>query len=150
MKAIMVKYLPPTAVKGARMKAYAEGAKPVIEGYDYGTADERQAFELAQKLATLASWGKLHPVAGWTGKEWVFTFQNDGSTPTAYTRIAMAAELLKERYEEKEPLTRNYDLPLWQRESACGETYALSFLAGVLGVAIGHASNEVKKVVYSK
>lgn len=136
MKAIMVKYLPPTAVKGARMKAYAEGTKPVIEGYDYGTADEPQAFELAQKLATLASWGRLHPVAGWTGKEWVFTFQNDGTTESAYTTLESARSLITQRYREQLGISQAMNTTTWERETAAGQTFALAYVSGILGMTL--------------
>lgn len=82
MKAIMVKYLPPTAVKGARMKAYAEGVRAIIEGYDYED-EETQALRLARQLAERQRWGKLHPVAGWTGREYVFVFACDGKNREA-------------------------------------------------------------------
>lgn len=59
MKAIVTKYHPPTARRGSRVSAKAEGGHRISIGYDHGAHDPHAvaAFALASKL-------------GWTGK-WV-------------------------------------------------------------------------------
>lgn len=83
MKAITVKYMPPTNTRGSRLKASAEGIKPVSIQYPYDGEDMQNAFDLAQHLADLNHWGTLHPIGGWTGKEWVFVFASRTNKPKA-------------------------------------------------------------------
>lgn len=74
MKAISVKYCPPTNTRGARFKASAVGVSPISTPYPYDEDDEKSALQLAQQLANRYGWGKLHPISGWTGTTWVFVF----------------------------------------------------------------------------
>ena len=57
MKAIMTKYLPCTNTKGSRIKAYAEGVKPLSIGYDHAAHDPHVEAALA-----------LCRRQGWTGE----------------------------------------------------------------------------------
>jgi len=50
MKAIQVKYLPPTNTKGSRFKAFAYGGASVVISMDYGLNPDDNARNAAEKL----------------------------------------------------------------------------------------------------
>ena len=75
MKAILTKYLGPTNHRGARVKAYAEGVKPLTIGY-HNDANPFQAAALA--LARREGWtGEL--IEGGTPDGSVFVFAGQGA-----------------------------------------------------------------------
>lgn len=64
MKAIQVRYLPATGIKGSRVKAWAEGVPAIIRSYDHAEDDggkRNAAQELANKYGWLA---RAHLVNG--------------------------------------------------------------------------------------
>jgi len=57
MKAIQIKYLPPTDFKGARMKAWAEGGNSIVVPFQYEISDnESRAMDVAQELIARMGW----------------------------------------------------------------------------------------------
>lgn len=55
MKAILVKYLPPTNVKGSRIKASAEGIPSITRPYDHAENDGGRR-KVAEELANKYGW----------------------------------------------------------------------------------------------
>ena len=50
MKAIVAKYLAPTTHRGSRIKVFAKGWDPIVEGMDYEMDFNHQAREMADRL----------------------------------------------------------------------------------------------------
>ncbi len=74
MKAIQVKYLSPTNTKGSRIKAIAEGVKPLTFGFDHGYTFEGNAFIAAHKLCEVYNWPKKLSQGSLPNGDIVFTF----------------------------------------------------------------------------
>ena len=55
MKAIQVKYLPPTTCKGSRFKAWIKG-NSITDSYNYSLSAFENAKVLANKLANKLQW----------------------------------------------------------------------------------------------
>jgi|TARA_R100000084_G_scaffold90225_1_gene44231 hypothetical protein len=55
MKAIQIRYLPPTNTLGSRYKAFTKAGSLTI-GYDYGVDDETQAKRLAYAYCSKYDW----------------------------------------------------------------------------------------------
>ncbi len=64
MKAILTKYLPASATKGARVKAYAEGVKPLTLPWSYGLDTEPAHRVAAEALVERMAWGPCKLVSG--------------------------------------------------------------------------------------
>lgn len=57
MKAIQVRYLPPTDFKGTRMKAFVEGGESVTVPFQYEiSSDEARAHDVAIELINRLGW----------------------------------------------------------------------------------------------
>ena len=56
MKAIQVKYLPPTNFKPARVKAWVEGGQSVAQSWNYELSDHSNACECVYNLALNLEW----------------------------------------------------------------------------------------------
>lgn len=63
MKAIQIKYLAATNTKGTRLKAMAEGCKPLVVSRDYAANYDTQAENLATDYILLQGWHNVE-VAG--------------------------------------------------------------------------------------
>ncbi len=76
MKAIQVKYLSATNTRGSRIKAIAEGVKPLIIGYDHALSGEAVYRKAAMMLCDKYNWdGEL--VGGQLpNNDYVFCFKN--------------------------------------------------------------------------
>lgn len=96
MKAIQVKYLPPTSSRGSKWKASAEGVKPLTLSYDYDLDGARNAQKAAAALCARQDW--FGPIVGGqlADGSWVFCFTVAGPyTVTAADLIGPPAKAAK-------------------------------------------------------
>ena len=56
MKAIQTRYLPPTNTRTARIKAWAEGVKPLVVPYAYGLGTDLAHIDAAMRLCARMEW----------------------------------------------------------------------------------------------
>jgi hypothetical protein len=57
MKAIQIRFISATNFKGARVKVWAEGVKPLIESRDYSIDHDLQARGIAERYIQSLDWG---------------------------------------------------------------------------------------------
>lgn len=73
MKAIQVKYLPPTNRKPSRWKAFAEGGASVTSSLDHGLDAGPDARRVAQHLVDKMQWGAITGAGCLPNGDYVFT-----------------------------------------------------------------------------
>ena len=73
MKAIQVKYLPPTNTKGARWKSFAEGGASVTLSREYALNHDEDARRVAIALTTKMEWARPTGAGCLPNGDYVFT-----------------------------------------------------------------------------
>lgn len=73
MKAIQVRYLPPTNTRGTRWKAFAEGGESVTIGRDFGLDGAVDARRAADALREKMGWSPITGEGVLPNGDYVFT-----------------------------------------------------------------------------
>lgn len=73
MKAIQVRYLPPTNARGTRWKAWAEGGASVVIARDYGLDGAADARRAADALREKMGWSPITGAGVLPNGDYVFT-----------------------------------------------------------------------------